>query len=140
MASRKPTQGQRLSHCRLSRNRHSDCGSFPFQASGGPIEPGGRSTFRRIEGDRVRAGSSGLGRLGLGLFALCLVKAVDQRFDDELNRQLVDVLHVLRISVLQCTLHRIQKRFLDFLKVKRLVITVIYEIKIKRSKNLKRKE
>lgn len=140
MVSREPTQGRRLSHCRLPRNRHNDCGSFPFQASGGPSEPGGRSTFRRIEGDRVRAGSSGLGRLGLGLVALCLVKAVDQRFDDELDRQLVDVLHVFRISILQCTFHRIQKRFLDFLEIKHLVITVIYEIKIKHLKNLKRKE
>lgn len=92
---------------------------------------GRRSTFRRIEDDRVRARSSGLGRLGLGLVTLCLVKAVDQRLNDELDRKLVDVLHVLRISVLQCTLHRIQKRFLDFLEVERLVITVIRNYKIK---------
>lgn len=64
----------------------------------------------------MRAGSSGLGRLGLGLVALCLVEAVDQRLDDELDRQLVDILHVLRISVLQRAFHRIQKWFLDFLE------------------------
>lgn len=88
----------------------------------------------------MRAGSSGLGRLGLGLVALCLVKAVDQRLDDELDRQLVDVLHVLRISVLQRTLDRVQKRFLDFLQAQRiLVIIAIYEIKIDR-KLLKKKK
>lgn len=92
-----------------------------FSVPGGDREnQGGRSTFRRIEGDHVRAGSSKLGRLGLGLVVLCLVKAVDQRLDDEFDRQLVDVLHVLRISVLQRTLHRIQKRFLNFLKVERI--------------------
>lgn len=91
-----------------------------FRSRGDRENQGGRSTFRRIEGDHVRAGSSRLGRLGLGLVALCLVKAVNQRLDNELDRQLVDVLHVLRISVLQCTLHRIQKRFLNFLKVERI--------------------
>jgi len=91
-----------------------------FRSRGDRENQGGRSTFRRIEGDHMRARSSKLGRLGLGLVALCLVKAVDQRLDDELDRQLVDVLHVLRISVLQCTLHRIQKRFLNFLKVERI--------------------
>lgn len=65
----------------------------------------------------MRAGSSGLGRLGLGLVALCLVETVDQRLDDELDRQLVDVLHVLRVSVFQRAFHRIQKRFLDFPEV-----------------------
>lgn len=75
----------------------------------------------------MRAGSSGLGRLGLGLVALCLVEAIDQRLDDELDRQLVNVLHVLRISVLQRAFHRIQKRFLDFLKAER---SIAYENRI----------
>lgn len=70
----------------------------------------------------MRAGSSGLGRLGLGLVALCLVETVDQRLDDELDRQLVDVLHVFRVSILQRALHRVQERLLDFLKADRLVI------------------
>lgn len=69
----------------------------------------------------MRAGSSGLGRLGLGLIALCLVEAVDQRLDDELDRQLVDVFYVLRVSVLQRTFHRIQERFLDFLETERSI-------------------
>jgi len=64
----------------------------------------------------MRAGSSGLGRLGLGLVALCFVEAVDQRLDDELDRQLVDVLHVLRVPVLERALHRVQERLLDFLQ------------------------
>lgn len=107
--------------CPIAVYRGIDMATMALFRSGGDRENrGGRSTFRRIEGDHVRAGSSGLGRLGLGLVALCLVEAVDQRLDDELDRQLVDVLHVLRISVLQCTLHRVQKRFLDFLQVERI--------------------
>lgn len=69
----------------------------------------------------MRAGSSGLGRLGLGLVTLRLVEAVDQRLDDELDRQLVDVLHIFRVSVLQRAFHRVQKRFLDFLEADRSI-------------------
>lgn len=69
----------------------------------------------------MRAGSSGLGRLGLGLVALCLVEAVDQRLDDKLDRQFVDIFYILRVSVLQRTFHRIQKRFLDFLETERSI-------------------
>lgn len=73
----------------------------------------------------MRAGSSGLGRLGLGLVALCLVEAVDQCLDDELDRQLVDVLHIFRVSILQRAFHRIQKRFFDFLEIER---PITYEL------------
>lgn len=126
---------------RVNQRKDDDCPIAVYRGIGMASEPGGRrSTFRRIEDDRVRARSSGLGRLGLGLVTLCLVKAVDQRLNDELDRKLVDVLHVLRISVLQCTLHRIQKRFLDFLEVERLVITVIRNYKIKGFKTFQEKK
>lgn len=75
---------RRRYHRRLLRNRWRLV-FLPFQASEVPERTKG-CISRRIEGDRMRAGSLGLGQLGLGFVALCLVEAVDQRFDDEFDR------------------------------------------------------
>lgn len=53
----------------------------------------------------IRPGRLGFVCVALRLVVLSLVEPVDQRLDDELDRHFVAVLHVLRVPVLQGSLH-----------------------------------